>query len=119
MIDILSLNTKERFESQTEDGIFVQVNFRRDSQNIEYRSQDYTVLESIAKIGGIFIIVSVVFEFILLFFIQSIFYTNMISRLYQLEDNHDRIYLTDTSDYDEDKNKSKQLIFYYNDLNLF
>ena len=100
------LNTIERFNAETSTNkTLLQVYFRRDNEMIEYKRQVYTFLDAIAKIGGIFKIVSAVFELVLIFFVENLFYTHMITRLYQLEDNHDRIYLTDTSDYDENNGK--------------
>ena len=76
--------------------------FRRDSEKIEYRRQTYSLIDALAKVGGIFKIVAAAMEIILLLFVENLFYTHMITRLYQLEDNHDRIYLTDTSDYEKE-----------------
>lgn len=93
------INTHDRFDVESStDKILLQVYFRRDSEKIEYRRQTYSLIDALAKVGGIFKIVAAVMDIILLFFVENLFYTHMITRLYQLEDNHDRIYLTDTSD---------------------
>ena len=102
------INTKDRFELESStDKILLQTYFRRDDERVEYRRKVYTLLDALGKIGGIFKIVAAVFDLILLLFVENLFYSHMISRLYQLEDNHERVYLTDSSDYNEDKNNGR------------
>lgn len=104
------INYHDRFDVESStDKALLQVYFRRDSQKIEYKRQTYTILDALAKIGGIFKIVAAAIDIILLLFVENLFYSHMITRLYQLEDNHDRIYLTDTSDYEKEGNPGNQL----------
>ena len=100
-----------QFCNQMNRKTLLQVFFRRDDQKFEYKRQVYTLFDSFAKIGGIFGILVAAIQIILKFFIENLFFSHMITRLYQLEDNHERIYLTDTSDYDQEDNKGIRLCF--------
>ena len=90
----------------------LQVFFRRDDQKFDYKRKVYTLLDSFARVGGIFGILVATIQIILRSFVNNLFNSHMITRLYQLEDNHSRIYLTDSSDYDQNEQKGTQHKFF-------
>jgi hypothetical protein len=99
-------NSKERFSSVSSSNIVLSVYLRRDTQNIHYRRQVYTIVDSLARIGGFFRILTVIFEICLLLLVENLFYSKVVSNLYQLDPNHDRVYLTDSDNYESQKDGS-------------
>jgi hypothetical protein len=96
-------NSKERFSSTSSSNIVLSVFMRRDNQHTHYRRQVYTIVDSLARIGGFFRILTFVIEICLLLFVENLFYSKVIKSLYQMEPNHNRVYLTDSDNYESQK----------------
>lgn len=98
------INSQERFSTfDTTSKILLSVFFRRDTTKIEYRRTVYTLIDSLAKIGGFFQLMTAVMKLILPVFIESLFYSRILTKLYQVDSEHEHVYLTDSENYEHDE----------------
>ena len=92
--------SRDRFSRMSTSNNVLSVYFRRDTQTTEFRRQVYTIIDSLAKIGGFFRIMSFAVELALVLFVENLFYSKLMNSLYQLDADHGRVYMSD-SDNDE------------------
>lgn len=98
-------DSKDGFESiDTTNPRVASIFIRVDEISINYSRTTYTLIDALAKVGGFFRIVSGVFQVSLLLFVENLFFASVMSKIYQVDDQHERVYLTDSSNYESDPN---------------
>ena len=97
------LNSNERFNSIDNSKVMLSVYFRRDTTRLEYRRVVYTLVDSLAKIGGFFQLMTAFIKLVLPIFIENLFYARILTKLYQVDADHEQIYLTDSENYECDE----------------
>lgn len=60
--------------------------FRADDQTITYKRSTYTLIDALAKIGGFYKFVMMAFNIVIMMFIEGLFYTVVMSKIYHIED---------------------------------
>lgn len=103
-------NSQDGLEAVEDDERILTIYFRADDTSTEYSRINYTIFDALAKIGGFFKIVVVIFQYSLLLFIESLFVAKLANRIYQTEKHHESVYLTESSHYETDSDQDENLI---------